>query len=143
MAETKIDANSYFLFVDPAGGVSYKDVVCLINFSFAATTTMNDASTMCGPDTSPGDQSSTIPFTGQTMLSPDTGRTSAASLFTVWQDKTLVGWKIGKATPATGDMTKTGQGYLSAYGENYDNGQKGQFSGTITVAGDVTQAIGT
>lgn len=137
----KIEANSYFLFIDPAGGTAYDNVVCLINHSFAGTTETNDASSMCGPDSSPGDTSATIPFTGFTMLDPATGEISAPDIFTLWQDKTNFAWKIGKATPETGDMTKTGTGYLSAYGENYDNGQKGQFSGTITVTGPVTQTV--
>jgi len=137
----KITKDSYFLFIDPLGGTAYKNVVCLTTFNFAGTTTMNDASTMCGPDTSPGDRSATIAFNGQTMLSPMTGDISAPNIFPLWDDETLVGWKIGKATPTTGDMTKTGQGYLSAYGETYDKGQKGAFSGTITVAGDVDQTV--
>jgi hypothetical protein len=137
----KIDANTYFLFIDPAGGTAYDNVVCLINFSFAGTTATNDAGTMCGPDSSPGDITSTVTFTAQTFLVPDTGDTSAPDIFPLWQAKTNIGWKIGPATPTSGDMVKTGEGYFSAYGETYDNGQKGQFSGTIAVAGDVTQTV--
>lgn len=138
----KIDANAYFLWVDSAGGTtSFDNVVCLINFNFAGTTATNDASTMCGPDSSAGDVSSTITFNGQILLDADTGFVSAPDIFDLWENKNTIGWKIGKATPISGDMTKTGQGYFSAYGENYDNGQKGAFSGTIAVAGDITQTI--
>lgn len=137
----KIAANTYFLFVDPAGGSTYSDLLCLINFNFAGTTASNDSSTMCGPDSSAGDISSTITFNGQTILDPTTGEISGADIFELWQDKTSFGWKIGPVTPATGDLVKEGSGYFSAYGENYDNGQKGQFNGTIAVAGYITQTI--
>src|SRR4249919_3463705 len=135
---TKIDANTYFLFVDDTGGTTYSDVLCLVNFSFAGTTATNDAGTMCGPDSSPGDLSSTVTFTAQTITDPATGEVSGAEIFTAWQNKVSVGWKIGPATPASGDIVKTGEGYFSAYGENYDNGQKGAFNGTIAVQGLVT-----
>ena len=142
MAEHKIDANTYLLAIDSTGvGTTYDNVVCLINFNLGGTTETNDASTMCGPDSSPGDTSATIPFTAQTLLSAATGKTSAPDIFDLWQNKTDFAWKIGPVTPASGDMVKKGSGYFSAYGENYDNGQKGQFSGTITVAGSITQTV--
>jgi hypothetical protein len=142
MAERKITGNSYLLFIDPAGGTSYDLVVCLLNFSLAATTASNDASSFCGLDSTPGDQSATIPFTAQTLLDPDDAdQDSAPTVFDLWQDKTTIGWKIGPVTATGGDMTKTGQGFFSAYGENYDNNAVGQFSGTISVKGDITQTV--
>jgi hypothetical protein len=38
-------------------------------------------------------------------------------------------------------MVKTGMGYFSSYTETYDEGAFGQFSGTITVSGAVTQTV--
>ncbi len=137
----KITANTYLLLIDPAGGTSYKTVVCLTAHSFSGTTETNDASSFCGPDSSPGDLSSTITVSGFTELVPGTGEVSAPGIFDLWQDKTNFGWKIGPVTPVVKDMVKTGKGYFSAYGENYDNGQVGAFSGTITVTGDITQTI--
>jgi hypothetical protein len=141
IVKKKIPGNSYFLFIDPAGGTAYSDVLCLVNFSFAGTTASNDASSMCGPDVSPGDVTSTVTFTGQTILDPGTGEISGAEIFTLWQDKENFGWKIGPATAASGDIVKTGTGFLSAYGENYDMGQVGVFNGTIAVTGLVGQTI--
>jgi len=138
----KIPANSYFLLVDPTGvGTTYSNVLCLKNFSFDASSAINDDSTLCGPDTSAGVQTSTVPFTGITFLQPGTGNISAPDMFTLWQNKTTVAWKIGKATPASGDMTKTGKGFLSAYGETYDTNATPAFSGTISVQGAVTQTL--
>lgn len=136
-----IPANSYFLLIDPAGGTNYNNVMCLLNFAFAGTTAVNDDSTMCGPASSPGNSTSTIPFTGKTFLKPGTGNISAPDVFTLWQNKTTFGWKIGKATPASGDFTKTGTGFLSADGETYDNGTTPGFSGTISVTGPITQTL--
>jgi hypothetical protein len=141
---TKIPANSYFLLIDKTGvGTTYDNVMCLINFSFDASSAVNDDSTMCGPDNSAGVQTATIPFTGKTFIVPGTGAISAPDIFTIWQNKSTVAWKIGKATPTTGDMTKTGKGFLSAYGEAYDTNATGNFSGTINVTGPITQAIAT
>jgi len=141
MAERKITANSYLLSIDGTGGTTYDNIVCLLNHSFSGTTETNDSSTFCGPDSSPGTVSSSIALTAVTMLVADTGHTSAPDIFTLWQDKTVFSWEIGPATPVSGDMVKTGMGYFSAYGESYDEGQFGQFSGTITVSGEVTQTI--
>jgi len=139
---TKIPANSYFLLIDKTGaGTTYDNVMCLINFSFDASSAVNDDSTMCGPDNSAGVQTATIPFTGKTFLVPGTGAISAPDIFTLWQNKSTLAWKIGKATPTTGDITKTGKGFLNAYGEAYDTNATGNFSGTITVTGPITQAI--
>jgi hypothetical protein len=139
---TKIPANSYFLLIDKTGvGTTYDNVMCLINFSFDASSAVNDDSTMCGPDNSAGVQTATVPFTGKTFIVPGTGAISAPDIFTIWQNKTTIAWKIGKATPTTGDMTKTGKGFLNAYGEAYDTNATGNFSGTITVTGPITQAI--
>lgn len=141
MATLKITADTYFLFIDPAGGTSYDQVVCLTDFNYSGSTGVNDASTMCGPDQSAGDLSSTIGLNAAYMLDPATGEITAPEIFTLWQDKSIFGWKIGKATPEAGDVTKTGQGFFSAYGETYQRGQPAGFSATIAVKGSITQVI--
>jgi Phage major tail protein 2. len=137
----KITANTYFLLIDPAGGTAYDTVVCLTAHSFSGTTETNDTSSFCGPDSSPGTLSSTITLSGFTELVPGSGKVSTPDIFDLWQDRTNFGWKIGPATPTSGDFVKIGTGYFSGYGENYDEGQAGQFSGTITVTGDITQTV--
>jgi len=141
MAERKIAANSYLLSIDPAGATAYDNIVCLLNYSFNGTTETNDANTFCGPDSSAGNVTVTIPFTAVTLLDPLTGKISAPDIFDLWNTGASFSWEIGPATPTTGDMVKTGMGYFSSYTETYDEGAFGQFSGTITVSGAVTQTL--
>lgn len=141
---TKIGKNTYFLWIDPAGGTNYKLVVCLNNFSFNGTTAVNDASSMCGPDSSPGDISSSISLDAQFMINEDDNtEVAAADAFSLWQDSTTFGWRIGRAAAdiISGDVTKTGSGYFSAYTETHTKDGVSGFTGTITVAGEVTQTI--
>jgi hypothetical protein len=139
----KITGNNYFLFIDPTGpdGTAFSNIMCLVNFNFAGTTGTTDASSMCGPDVSPGDITATVPFTAQTILDPATGEISAPDVFDLWQNRDSFSWKIGRVTPAAGDITKTGNGFFSAYGENYDLNAVGAFSGTISVQGPITQTV--
>lgn len=143
MAERKIRKNTYLLFIDPAGGTAYELIVCLNNFTFNGTTAVNDASSMCGPDSSPGDISSSISLDAQFMIDPDTGNTSAADCFDLWQNSKIFTWKIGKAVPEVDDVTKEGSGYFSAYTETHTKDGVSGFTGTITVSGDITQTIET
>jgi len=139
MAERKIDSSTYFLFIDPAAGTDWALMVCLNNFNFNMSVAVNDASSMCGPDSSPGDVSYTIGLDAQYMLEPDSGRTSAADIFNLTQDKTSFTWKIGKAVPDAGDITKTGSGFFSAYAETHTKDGVSGFTGTISGKGEVVQ----
>jgi len=142
MAEEKIGSSTYFLFIDPLGGTAYSNVVCIENFDISGSVGTTDASTMCGPDSEPGDISASISLTAQTLLNPDTEEISAPDLFDLFNNKTTFSWKIGKAIPGATDFTKTGDGYFSAYGEQYSKDSKGKFTATITVAGSIVQTIG-
>lgn len=137
----KITANTYFLFIDPAKGTDYSNIMCLVNFNFSGTTGTNDASSMCGADITAGDITATIPFTAQMITDPQTGEISAPDIFNLWQNRDDFSWKIGRAVPQPTDFTKAGDGFLSAYGENYDLNAVGQFSGTISVKGAISQTI--
>lgn len=131
----------YFLFIDPANGTDYDNVVCLLTFDFAYATSVNNATTMCGPSSSPGETTATINLSGETLLDPDTGKISAPDLFTLIKNRTTFSWMIGKLTPAGGDVTKTGSGFFSNYTENYSATAKGAFGATISIDGDVTQVV--
>ena len=142
MAEAKISPSTYFLFIDPLGGTAYSNVVCLENFDFSGSVGTTEASTMCGPDSAPGDITASISLTAQTLLDPVSGKISAPDLFDLFNDKTTFSWKIGKASPDATDFTKTGSGYFSAYGEQYSKDANGKFTATITIAGAVVQTVG-
>ncbi|MEP6513495.1 MAG: hypothetical protein ABJA79_06485 [Parafilimonas sp.] len=151
MAERSIPASGfvdgieqgYFLFIDPANGTSYDNVVCLLTFDFSYATSVNNATTMCGPSSSAGDVTATINLNGETLLDPDTGKISAPDLFTLIKNNTTFAWLIGKLTPLAGDITKSGHGFFSNYTENYSATAKGAFSATISIDGAVDQVTET
>lgn len=152
MAERSIPASGldsqsieqgYFLFIDPANGTNYDNVVCLNTFDFAFATSTNNSTTMCGPSSSPGDTTATINLSGETLLDPLTGKISAPALFTLTQNRTIFSWLIGKLIPTAADMTKTGHGFFSNYTENYSATNKALFGATISIDGTVNQVIET
>lgn len=141
MAERKISGDDMLLQIDPAGGTSYKIIVCAINTSLSNTSDEIDASTKCGPDIRPGKQKSSFSIDGAGVVDPDTGRVSSADLFTLWQNKTTFTWKYSKATPVTDDIIKTGSGSILSFEESANYGEDWNFSATIGVSGDIVQTI--
>lgn len=141
MAERPISKSTYFLWIDPAGGTDYSNVVCLTSHDFNLSNSTINGETYCGPSSSPGEQTQTINLSGETLLDPDTGKISAPDIFTLAQDNTIFSWMIGVAVPAPGDFTKTGDGFFSSYTENYSATAKGLFSASISVDGDVVQTV--
>jgi hypothetical protein len=139
MAERKINAKTYMLFIDPAGGTDWSLVVCLNSVNYNLSVAVQDASSYCGPDQSAGDATSTVGLDAQYMLSPDADRISAAGIFTLAQDKTTFSWKISAAIPEAGDITKDGLGFFSAYAETHNKDTVSGFTGTIAVQGLTTQ----
>lgn len=140
MAERNLVGTDWLLFIDPAGGVDWKEVVCLTTQSINRTTNKIDATTKCGTSSAAGTRSAEVPFEGEYMLDPDTGRVSGGDLHTYWSDSTIFSWKIGKVIPAGGDVTYTGTGFLTSLSDTFPIGN-GTFSGTISVASDITQTI--
>lgn len=140
MAERKVNGKDILLFIDPAGGVDYKTVVCLTSNSKKLATATLDAASKCGPDTRPGAQTVSVDFAGQVVVAPDTGRVSEGDLFDLWKGTTNIGWKIGPAVPVDGDVIYTGQGFISDLSDTYDmNGAT--FTGTIGVSGFPVKTI--
>ena len=140
MAERKVNGKDILLFIDPAGGVDYKTVVCLTSNSKKLTTATLDAASKCGPDSRPGAQTVTMDFAGQVVVSPDTGRVSEADLFDLWKNSTNIGWKQAPAVPVDGDVIYEGKGFISDLGDTYDmNGAT--FTGTIAVSGFPVKTI--
>ncbi len=137
----KIAASTYLLWIDPAGGTTYDLVACLNNFGLSGSVSTNDASTMCGPGSTPGTLTYDIALDAVYIINPDTGIISAPGLFDLFQNRTSFTWKIGPAIPAAGDVTKTGAGYLSKYDEKFDKAAPAGFSGTITVDGLIDQDV--
>jgi len=141
--KTKIQPKQYFLFMDEEGGTDYKTIVCLLDHTFSSNIAVNDASSMCGPDSAPGDQTSNISLNGQLVLDPEADEISAASIFELHQNKTTIGWKIGRGVPEAGDVTKEGTGFFSAYTETSNKDNVTTFTAQISVKGLITQTIET
>lgn len=140
MAQRKVNGKDILLFIDPAGGVDYKTIVCLTSNSKKLATATLDAASKCGPDSQPGAQTISVDFTGQIVVMPDTGKVSEADLYNLWSNSTTIGWKMGPAAPVEGDVTYSGSGFISDLSDTYDmNGAT--FSGTIGVSGTPVQTI--
>ena len=140
MSYRKINGKDILLFIDPAGGTSYKTVICLTDNSKKLATAIVDAASKCGPDSSPGAQTITVDFTGQVVVLPDVGQVAEADLFPLWQNSTVIGWKMGTATPVVGDVTYTGSGFISDLSDTYSM-SGATFTGTIAVSGNLVQTI--
>ena len=138
MSEHKVQGGTMLLFIDPAGGTSYDTVVCLTSVSKEDSLSEVDASSACGPDSSPGTLSLSRSFEGQHLQDPLTGKISGTSLRSLMYAKTTVGYMIAPETPVTGDEIETGTGYISALSSSYSFDNVGTFSGTLKPYGTPT-----
>lgn len=141
MAQTNIDGGKYWLYIDPLGGTDFSNLVCLLDHTFTMSNSTNTRQTYCGTKSTPGDQTQSVAFNGEIMINPDDGNLSAPDVFTLTQNQASFSWQIRAETPIAGDITKTGNGYFSAYNENYTAANVAGFGATISVDGDVVQTI--
>jgi hypothetical protein len=140
MAQRKVIGKDILLFIDPNGGTQYETLVCLTSNGLNRTTSITDAASKCGPDSQPGSQTISIPFSGQIAVDPDAGKASEGDLHGLWADSTQIGWKIGPAIPIDGDVIYEGKGFISDLSSTQDmNGAT--FTSTIAVSGAVTKTI--
>ena len=140
MAERKIVNNTMFLFLG-TNGTTYDAVVCLTKISRDLKVDEVDASTFCGQDKTPGQLSGTVAFEGQHMLEPETGKVSGKSLFDYMTAKTTLYWKIAPTTPVTGDVVKTGTGFINSLSDNYQLNTQSTFSGSISISGTPIETV--
>lgn len=141
MAERQVAGKDILLMIDPAGGTSYKTIVCLTSNGLKRTTSIIDAASKCGSSSTPGAQTVTVDFTGQVVVSPDVTHVSEGDLHDLWQASTNIGWAMGPAVPVAGDVTYNGQGFISDLSDTFDmNGAT--FTGTLSVGlGGVTKVV--
>ena len=136
MAQRKVNGKDILLFIDPAGGTSYKTLICLTDNSLARSTGIESANSKCGPDSGPGDKTQSISFSGQVVYEATTDLQSS-DLHALWSNSTDIGWKMGTATPATGDVVYSGNGWISELTESAPVNGRATFTGTISVTGDI------
>jgi hypothetical protein len=138
MAEHKLSGDDVVLMISD-DGTTYNTVVCLTSNGITRATNEIDAKTKCGPDKLPGTQELAVNFEGQ--IAYDTGNASLEDLYDYWANKSTVYWKMGPASPITGDITFSGTGFISALDDTYAMDSPGTFSGTIGVYGSMTMSV--
>lgn len=139
MAETKVSARDYILLADLAGGTTFKPVACLTSNSFTSTVNTIDATSKCGDQFQPG-PSYTQSFQAEGFAIDETGtpaKDSYQQLYTAHQNGTVFTIKMGKASPAAGDVyyggTSTSLVWISNFDVNADDKDDVKFSATFVV----------
>jgi hypothetical protein len=142
MAETKVSARDYILLADIDGDSTYKPVACLTSNSLTSTVNTIDATSKCGDQFQPG-PSFTQSFECEGFAIDETGtpaKDSYQQLYAAHAARTVFSMKMGKATPAAGDITYSGQVWISNFDVNADDKDDVKFTATFVVyAPPVTQ----
>ena len=142
MAETKVSARDYILLADIDGDSTYKAVACLTSNSLTSTVNTIDATSKCGDQFQPG-PSFTQSFECEGFAIDETGtpaKDSYQQLYAAHAARTVFNMKMGKATPAAGDITYSGQVWISNFDVNADDKDDVKFTATFVVyAPPVTQ----
>lgn len=133
------NGNDYVLAIDPAAGTNYILIVCLLSNSLERTSAEIDASSKCGPATLAGTQTIKVPFEFQDILDTANGEISEDALHPLWENRTTVSWKYGKFTPAAGDVTYTGLGYITQLNTTSGKDAVVTTSAVLSVTGAATQ----
>ena len=139
MAETKVSARDYILLADLAGGTTFIPVACLTSNSFTSTVNTIDATSKCGDQFQPG-PSYTQSFQAEGFAIDETGvpaKDSYQQLYTAHKNGTVFTIKMGKASPAAGDVyyggTSTSTVWISNFDVNADDKDDVKFSATFVV----------
>lgn len=142
MAEHKVNGTDVLLFLS-TDGLTYNTVVCLTSETVSRTTNAIDAKSKCGPDKIPGTQDNSITFEGQIMADPSSGTISTDDIDDYWRNKTTVYFRVGKATPAIGDVTYSGTCFISKLDEVFAQDAVGTFSGELGIYGIIAKTTAT
>lgn len=142
MAETKVSARDYILLADIDGDATFKPVACLTSNSLTSTVNTIDATSKCGDQFQPG-PSFTQSFECEGFAIDETGtpaKDSYQQLYAAHAARTVFNMKMGKATPTAGDITYSGQVWISNFDVNADDKDDVKFTATFVVyAPPVTQ----
>jgi predicted secreted protein len=141
MTGRKIKGTDMLLFLDPLGGTSYSEIVCLTNSSYARSLNVIDASSKCGDDFLPGDKTRTLSVEGQVVYGNAAGTLAETDLDDLFEDDTTVGWKLAKAAPVAGDVSYAGTGFLTRLDASYPNKEASTFSAEMQIVGVPTKTI--
>jgi hypothetical protein len=136
MAETKVSGRDYILLADLDNSGTYKPVACLTTNSLTSTLNVIDATSKCGDQFQAG-PSFTQSFRAEGFAIDETGtpaKDSYQQLYAAHAARTQFAMKMGKASPAAGDITYSGQVFISAFDVNAADKDDVKFTATFTVA---------
>jgi hypothetical protein len=136
MAETKVSARDYILLADIDGDGTFKPVACLTSNSLTSTLNVIDATSKCGDQFQAGPSFSQS-FRAEGFAIDETGtpaKDSYQQLYTAHAARTTFNMKMGKAVPASGDITYAGSVFISAFDVNAADKDDVKFTATFTVA---------
>lgn len=143
MAYRKVVAKDNLLLIDPAGSITYSTVLCLEENSFKIANSIIDAKSKCGADNLPGAQSFEVSCSGQMAVASDSGQVDIGDLYTLAANVTTIGWKIGKVTPVTGDVSWAGTAFIANLDMSEPVEGTCKFTMTLGVYGTPTQTVTT
>ncbi len=135
----EISGNDVVLQIDPDGGTNYILLVCLTSNSLERTTNEIDAASKCGPNLLPGTQQIKVPFEFIDVLDTTNSEISEEALHPLWANKSIISWKFGKVSPAAGDVTYTGTGFIGQLNTTAVQNDVVKTSSSIAVQGTITQ----
>ena len=135
MAETKVSGRDYILLADIDGDSTYKPVACLTSNSITSTLGTIDATSKCGDSYTPSPSfNQTIECEGFAIDETGTpAKDSYQQLYAAHAAKTSFNMKMGKATPTAGDITYSGQVFISDFGVTADDKDDVKFTATFVV----------
>lgn len=137
MANNFVNGRDIVISIDPAGGTSYKLVVCLTSNTMTSRLTELDASSKCGNQWVAG-QKFDETITGEGFLiDPDTGTPTNQGfpeLYSLFTGRTQFTAKFGKASPTTGEATYSGPAFLTNLEEVAADDQLVKFTFTMRAA---------
>lgn len=136
MAETKVSARDYILLTDIDGDGTFKPVACLTSNSLTSTLNVIDATSKCGDQFQAGPAFNQS-FRAEGFAIDETGtpaKDSYQQLYTAHASRTQFNMKMGKAVPASGDITYSGAVFISAFDVNAADKDDVKFTATFTVA---------
>lgn len=114
----EVNGSNIIVAIDPAGGSTYKLIVCLTANTITTSITELDAGSKCNPAGKyiPGTKiDQTISGEGN-LLDPDTGiptNIGFPELYSLLTNGTIVTVKFGKVSPSTGEAIYTGSAFIT------------------------------
>ena len=143
MAARKMVGKDNVLLIDPTGGVTYQTVLCLTENSFKIAVEIIDAKTKCGADNLPGATTFEISCAGQLMVDGGLTELDTAELYNLVAASTTIGWKMGKATPISKDVSWAGTGFIANLDMQFPQSGPATFTCTLGVYGTPTMTVTT